>query len=278
MKIAVASGKGGTGKTSVVVNMALSIGKVQLLDCDVEEPNVHILLRPTVGETSPVELLVPKILEERCDYCGECARFCQFNALFVVGETALVFPELCHSCGGCSLVCPRDAIVEEPRQIGRIIKGRAGDIDLVYGEINVGEALAVPIIGAVKGHMDEEGIVILDSAPGSACPLVETVHGVDYCLLVTEPTPFGLHDLKVAVEVVQILGIPMGVVVNFAGIGDRGVYDYCEEKGIPIMMEIPYDRRIAELYSKGIPFVTAMPEWKERFSDLVGRIGEVVGQ
>jgi len=276
MKIAVASGKGGTGKTSVTVNLALSLGDAQILDCDVEEPNVHILLRPTVGDTTPVELLVPKILEERCDYCGECARFCQFNALFVAGETAMVFPELCHSCGGCSIVCPRDAIVEEPRQIGRVVKGKIGDIDLVYGEINVGEALAVPVIAAVKDHIDEKRVVILDSSPGSACPLVETVHGVDFCLLVTEPTPFGLHDLKIAVEVVQLLGIPMGVVVNFAGIGDRGVYDFCEEQGIPIMMEIPFDRRIAELYSRGVPFVEEMPEWRQKFIDLVGQIEEVV--
>lgn len=276
MKIAVASGKGGTGKTSVAVNLALSLDRVQVLDCDVEEPNVHILLKPKVGETFPVELQVPRILEERCDYCGECARFCQFNALFVAGETAMVFPELCHSCGGCSIVCPRDAIVEEPRKIGRILKGRAGEIDLVYGEINVGEALAVPIIAAVKDHADEGAMVIIDSAPGSACPLVETVHGVDFCLLVTEPTPFGLHDLEVAVEVVQILGVPMGVVVNFAGIGDRGVYDFCEKKGIPIMMEIPFDRRIAELYSRGVPFVEEMPEWKQRFRDLVDKIGEMI--
>jgi MinD superfamily P-loop ATPase len=274
VKIAVASGKGGTGKTSVAVNMALSIGKVQILDCDVEEPNVHILLRPTIGETLPVELLVPKIIEERCDYCGECAKFCQFNALFVAGETAMVFPELCHSCGGCSIICPNEAIVEEPRQIGRIVKGSADDIDVVYGEINVGEALAVPIITAVKDHIDDKITVILDSAPGSACPLVETVHGVDFCLLVTEPTPFGLHDLQVAVEVIQMIDLPMGVVINFSGIGDRGVYDYCEKQGIPIMMEIPFDRRIAELYSNGIPFVEAMPEWKQRFTDLLGLIQE----
>lgn len=273
MKIAVASGKGGTGKTSVAVNLALSLGGVQVLDCDVEEPNAHILLRPEVEETIPVDLLVPKIIEERCDYCGKCARFCQYNALFVVGETAMVFPELCHSCGGCSIVCPRDAIVEKPRQIGRVLKGSAGDIDLVYGEINVGEPLSVPVISAVKKHIRKGSTVILDAPPGTACPVVETVHGTDFCLLVTEPTPFGLHDLQIAVEVVRELGVPMGVVVNFAGIGDRGVYDFCEKRDIPIMMEIPFDRRIAELYSRGMPFVTAMPEWKKRFMDLAEGIG-----
>jgi len=278
LKIAVASGKGGTGKTSVAVNLALSLGGVQVLDCDVEEPNAHILLRPEVEETIPVEVLVPRIIEDRCDYCGECARFCQYNALFVVGETAMVFPELCHSCGGCSIVCPRDAIVEEPRQIGRVLKGSAGDIDLVYGEINVGEPLSVPVISAVKKHIREGSTVILDAPPGTACPVVETVHGADFCLLVTEPTPFGLHDLQIAVEVVRELGVSMGVVVNFAGIGDRGVYDFCEKRDIPIMMEIPFDRRIAELYSRGTPFVAAMPEWKKRFMDLAEGIGGEVGK
>ena len=273
MKIAVASGKGGTGKTLIAVNLALSLGSVQLLDCDVEEPNDHVLLNPEILKEEPVKLMVPKILEERCDYCGECARFCQFNALFVVGETAMVFPELCHSCGGCSIVCPRDAIVEEPRQIGKVFTCQAGDIELIYGELKVGEALSVPVISSVKDRM-KEGTVILDSSPGSACPVVETVHGTDFCLLVTEPTPFGLHDLKVATEVVRILEIPLGVVVNFAGIGDRSVYEFCEREGIPILMEIPYDRRIAELYSRGIPFVEKMPEWKEKFRALAERIRE----
>jgi len=277
LKIAVASGKGGTGKTSIAVNLALSLGEAQVLDCDVEEPNVHIFLKPHFEYTHPVELLVPKILEDKCDYCGECARFCQFHALFVAGETAMVFPELCHSCGGCSLVCHRDAIVEEPRQIGRIIKGLSGDIDVVYGELNVGEPLAVPVIAAVKEHMRDEGTVILDSSPGSCCPVVETIQDTDFCLLVTEPTPFGLHDLKIILEVVRQLGIPMGVIVNFAGIGDRGVYDYCEEQDIPIMMEVPFDLKIADLYSRGIPFVVEMPELKTGFRELLERIREDIG-
>jgi len=278
LKIAVASGKGGTGKTSVAVNLALSLGGVQVLDCDVEEPNAHILLNPRVEETLPVEMLVPRILEDRCDYCGACARFCQYNALFVVGETAMVFPELCHSCGGCGIVCPRDAIVEEPRQIGKILKGSAGGIDLVWGEINVGEPLTVPVISAVKEHLRDDRTVILDAPPGTACPVVETAQGTDYCLLVTEPTPFGHHDLQITVEVMRQLGIPMGVVVNFAGIGDRGVHDFCEEQEIPVIMEIPFDRRIAELYSRGTPFAAVMPEWKERFVSLADRIEEEVGR
>jgi len=276
VKIAVASGKGGTGKTSVTVNLAISLEEAQVIDCDVEEPNVHILLHPKIENASPVEVLVPRILEDRCNYCGECARFCQYHALFVVGETALVFPELCHSCGGCGIVCPRDAIVEETRQVGKVYIGSAGSIEMVYGELQVGEPMAVPVIAAVKRRMRRERDVILDAPPGTACPLVETVHGSDFCLLVTEPTPFGLHDLRIAIEVVRQLEVPLGVVVNFSGIGDRGVYDFCEEQDIPIMMEIPFDRRIAELYSRGIPFVEAMPEWRQRFKDLAARIREEI--
>jgi len=277
VKIAVASGKGGTGKTSVAVNLALSLGETQVLDCDVEEPNAHILLKPEIERISPVEVVVPRILEDRCDYCGECASFCQFHALFVAGETALVFPELCHSCGGCSIVCPRGAIVEEPREIGRVYRGSAGGVELVYGELEVGEPMAVPVIAAVKRRMRTEGTVILDAPPGTACPVVETVHGSDFCLLVTEPMPFGLHDLKITVQVVRQLGVPLGVVVNFSGIGDRGVYDFCEEQDIPIMIDIPFDRRIAELYSRGVPFVEAMPEWRQRFRRLAERMREEAG-
>ncbi len=228
MKVVVASGKGGTGKTSVAVNLALSVDADQVLDCDVEEPNAHIFLRSEAAEPQPVELLVPRIVEERCTHCRRCAEFCQYNALFVAGETAMVFPELCHSCGGCRLVCPEDAIEETPRVIGWIFKGQADGVELVYGELNIGEPLAVPIISKVKEQARREGLVILDAPPGSACPIVEAVHGSDLCLMVTEPTPFGLHDLEVATEVVRQLGVPMGVAVNFAGIGDRGVYEYCE--------------------------------------------------
>jgi MinD superfamily P-loop ATPase len=276
MRIAVASGKGGTGKTLVALNLALSINADQVLDCDVEEPNDYIFLQPKKTTSEPVEVLIPEIDEKKCTYCRKCAELCQFNSLFIAGETAIVFPELCHSCGGCKLVCPENAITEKPRSIGEIYVGDVDGIELVYGKLNVGEALAVPIISAVKRKSKTDGLVILDSPPGTACPVVESVLGADFCLMVTEPTPFGLHDLEVAADVVMQLGIPLGIVVNFAGIGDRGVYEYCERMTLPILMEIPYDRKIAELYSNGISFVTEMTEWKEKFRELYRNIQEMV--
>lgn len=274
MRIAVASGKGGTGKTLVAINLALSVNADQVLDCDVEEPNDYIFLHPKKTTSEPVEVLIPEIDEEKCTYCRKCAELCQFNSLFIAGETAMVFPELCHSCGGCKLVCPENAITEKPRSIGKIYVGDVDGIELVYGKLNVGEALAVPIISAVKRKSKTDGLVILDSPPGSACPVVESVLGANFCLMVTEPTPFGLHDLEVAADVVMQLGIPLGIVVNFAGIGDNGVYEYCEKMKLPILMEIPYDRKIAELYSKGTSFVTEMTEWKEKFRELYRNIQE----
>lgn len=276
MKIVIASGKGGTGKTLVAINLALSVDANQVLDCDVEEPNDYIFIKPSNTSSESVKLLVPEIDESKCNYCRKCAEFCQFNALFVVGETAMVFPELCHSCGGCKLVCPTDAITEKPRSIGEIFIGDVNGMELVYGKLNIGEALAVPIISAVKEKAKTQGLVILDSPPGTSCPVVESVLGTDFCVMVTEPTPFGLHDMEIAAEVIMDLGIPLGVVVNFAGIGDRGVYDYCEKMNLPILMEIPYDRKIAELYSRGIPFVEEMPEWRAKFQELHEKIKEIV--
>jgi len=269
MKIVVASGKGGTGKTSIAINLALSTGANQYLDCDVEEPNAHIFLKGKETSQIPVEILVPVIDKSKCTFCGECSRFCQYNALFVVGDTAMVFPELCHSCGGCSIVCPEGAISEVPRNIATIHKLQINDMELVYGNLNVGEPLAVPVISAVKDQTISEGLVILDAPPGTACPVVESISNADVCIMVTEPTPFGLHDLEIATEVVTQLDVPVGVVVNFAGIGDRAVYDFCEKQGIPVLMEVPYDRRIAELYSKGIPFSTEITEWQPKFQELL---------
>ncbi|MFP3985613.1 MAG: ATP-binding protein [Candidatus Bathyarchaeia archaeon] len=272
MIVSIASGKGGTGKTTVAVCMALSLQDAQLLDCDVEEPNAHLLLHPKISETRPVYVRVPVIDEEKCNYCGECAKFCKFNALFVANRKVLFFPELCHGCGGCAIVCPRKAIKEKKRKIGIIKKGVSDGVELVYGQLDVGEPMATPVIAEVKNQTRPDSTVIVDSPPGTSCPVVESVYKSDYCILVTEPTPFGLYDLKIAVEVLERLGIPLGVVVNRAGIGDRKVYEYCADRGIPILLEIPHDRRIAEFYSSGTPFVLKMPEWKEKFQQLFDEI------
>jgi MinD superfamily P-loop ATPase len=276
MIISVASGKGGTGKTSVAVNMALSVGNIKLLDCDVEEPNAHLLLHPEINKKEPVYTLIPKVDRNLCNTCGECTKFCQFNAIFVAPEKILVFPELCHSCGGCALVCPKKAITWEKYRIGILNFGASDGVDIVYGELEVSKPLSVPVIKAVKKQIKAGENVILDSPPGTSCPFVETVLGSDFCLLVTEPTPFGLHDLKIAVDVLRKVVVPFGVIVNRAGIGDEKLYDYCEEENIRIMLEIPYQRRIAELYSKGVPFSLEMSEWEKKFLALYNEIKEFV--
>lgn len=279
MIISVASGKGGTGKTTVAVNLALSLSnvQVQLLDCDVEEPNSHIFLNPVIEETKSAQTLVPTVNYELCDYCGKCALACEYNALVVLPEKeVMVFSQLCHGCGLCSLVCPQDAIGEVPREIGVIKKGRSGDgkIELVYGLLNIGEVMATPLIEQVKEVLDPAKTVIIDVPPGTACPVIAAVQGSDYCILVTESTPFGLYDLKLAVGVLRVLKLPFGVVVNKAGIGDRKVYEYCTKEEISILLEIPHDRRIARYYSEGVPFVREMPEWEERFAGMLRKIEE----
>lgn len=272
MKIAVASGKGGTGKTSVAVNLAISTHADKLLDCDVEEPNTHLFFELKDEVTYPVEVLIPEIDENRCTYCGECSRFCQYHALFITDSTAQVFDELCHSCGGCKIVCPYKAIEEKPVRIGYIHEASVDDIELIYGELDIGRPLAIPVIKKVKKESAKKELTILDSPPGTACPVVETVDGCDFCLLVTEPTPFGLHDLEITVDVVKQLKVPLGVVVNFADVGGKGVYEFCNKEKIPILMEIPYDEKIAKLYSMGIPFSRELNEWVPRFQNLLEKI------
>jgi len=276
MKIAIASGKGGTGKTTVATNMALSLKNIQLLDCDVEEPNAHIFLKPEIKKQTPVYISTPKVDETKCDYCGQCAEFCEFNALAVLNDMVMAFPELCHGCGGCSIVCPKNAIAEENREIGVVKQGVAGDIEFIYGVLNIGELMAVPVIRGVKNEIDNDKTIIIDASPGTSCPVIAAVYGSDYCILVTEPTPFGLHDLKLAVEVLRKMEIPFGVIINRDGIGDQKVQEYCREGGISILLTIPMDRRIAELYSRGVPFILEMPGWKKKFLDVFEHIKSVV--
>jgi len=276
MIITVASGKGGTGKTTVAVNLALSVGPVNLLDCDVEEPNAHTLLHTGTPRTSPVTVPIPVVDQEKCSLCGKCSEFCQFNAIFVGKTKTMVFNEICHSCGGCALVCPEKAITEVERPIGAIHQSTSGDIHLISGELSIGEPIATTVIREVKDHINREKTNVLDAPPGTACPVIETIRDSDFLILVTEPTPFGLHDLSMIIDVVNELGIPSGVIINRAGIGDDGVLNYCKSNAIPILLEIPFSRRIAELYSRGIPFVQVMPEWREKFRGLYDYIERLI--
>ncbi len=272
MILAVASGKGGTGKTLVATSLALSLegqGSVQLLDCDVEEPNAHILLRPTIASSRPVLVPLPKVDKEKCTYCRLCSEACPYNAIAVMGKNVLVFPELCHGCGVCTYVCPEKAITEEGREVGVVEEGRAGEVRFVHGRLAIGEAMAPPVIRAVKQRVDRSSTVIIDVPPGNSCPVVEAVKGSDFCLLVTEPTPFGLHDLALAVELATKLNVPCGVVINRNGCGDQGVERYCGQQHIPVLLKIPLDRRIAELYCRGQTLVAGMPTWRKAFRDLL---------
>lgn len=276
MILSIASGKGGTGKTTVAVNLALSLGDVQLLDCDVEEPDAHIFLKPKIEKEIPAAIPVPRVDKVKCTHCGKCGEVCEFHAIVVVKDMVLNFDEICHGCGACSYICPEDAISEVERQIGTIRLGRAGEIGFVQGILNIGEPMASPLIKKEKTFIRNPGTVILDAPPGTSCPVIETVRGSDFCLLVTEPTPFGLNDLELAVGMAAKLGVPVGVVVNRADVGDRGVWDFCAERAIPILMEIPMDQHIAELYSRGIPFVTEIQGYRAAFRELFEKIEALV--
>jgi MinD superfamily P-loop ATPase len=273
MRITIASGKGGTGKTTVAVNLAAVLkSRVQLLDCDVEAPNAHLFLNPTFQTVKTVSTPIPEIDEEKCTYCKKCAQICRFRAIAVVGETVLTFPELCHSCGGCLAVCPEDAVREVGRELGVIEIGQADGIAFAHGRLRVGEAMSPPLIRQVRALADPDKHTLIDAPPGTSCPVIAAMHGVDFVLLVTEPTPFGLHDLELAVGAVRLLGIPHGLVVNRSDLGDEGVATYARREEIPVLLEIPYDRRIAEAYAKGATIVDTFPEWEAKFKILFERI------
>jgi len=273
MIISIASGKGGTGKTTVATNLARSVGfDVQLLDCDVEEPNAHLFIHPSFEETEPVFIPVPKVDESQCTFCGKCAEICQFKAIAVVNETVLVFEELCHSCGGCRVVCPQGAIREGRRKLGDIQKGHHNAIECIYGRLRVGEAMSPPLIKKVRSYQNPEKLTIIDAPPGTSCPVIASMKEADFVVLVTEPTPFGLHDLKLAVGAVQALNIPCGLVVNRSDMGDNSVREYAQQKGLSILMEIPFNRKIAVAYSRGQMLVDVLPEWKDKFLGLYNQI------
>lgn len=282
LQIVIASGKGGTGKTTVAIALAQSLaaeqeeGAVLLLDADVEAPNVHLFLRPELANPEEFAVQVPEVDLDRCTGCGCCGRVCQYHAILAFpamreGErpTVLVFAELCHSCGGCALACPEEAIREAPRRTGLLEKGWAGPIRFAHGVLDVGQAMASPLIKQLKTWIQEHsGVVIVDAPPGTACPVVHSMHGADFVLLVTEPTPFGLHDLRLAVGVARELGLPVGIVINRDGIGDDGVEAFCREEDLPILLRIPFDRRIAAAYAGGMPLLAALPEYVAPFQEL----------
>jgi MinD superfamily P-loop ATPase len=263
----------------VATSLALSLSdrkRVQLLDCDVEEPNCHILLKPAITGSERVSIAVPEIDEDKCSRCGKCAQVCAYHAIAVMAQEVLVFPNLCHGCGACSYLCPEKAINEKDTEIGVIEFGTAGRIDFVHGKLNAGEAMATPVVRKVKGLMDPDATVIIDCAPGTSCPVVEAIRGSDFCVLVTEPTPFGLNDLVLAVNMVRELGIPCGVVINRHGLGNGKVGDYCYLEGIPIVLTIPMDIEIAKLYSQGTTLVEGMPGWKGAFAMVAKQMRELL--
>jgi MinD superfamily P-loop ATPase len=273
MQIAIASGKGGTGKTTVATNLARAAARagrsVAYLDCDVEEPNGHIFLNPEITSRKSVGSPVPRVDAEKCTLCGECGEICQYSAIVRVGQKVLVYPELCHGCGGCSLVCPADAVTEVSREIGVLETGRAGEVRFVQGLLNIGEAMSPPLIRAVKSTAAEAELTVADAPPGTSCPVIESVRGADFVILVTEPTPFGFHDLKLAVEMVRELKLPFGVVINRAGLNGEETRAYCSARRIPILREIPDDRRLAEAYSRGVMACDALPEYESIFAGLL---------
>jgi MinD superfamily P-loop ATPase len=279
MIISIASGKGGTGKTTVSTNLAFALGEgVELLDCDVEEPNAHLFLQPEITRTEIVDTPVPLMDESKCTFCKKCQQICRFNALAVVGTQVLVFAELCHSCGGCMLVCPEGAISETGRELGVLNFGHRDQVGFINGRMRVGEAMSPPLIKRVRAAADPDRITLIDAPPGTSCPVIAAMNDTDFVLLVTEPTPFGLHDLQLAVEAVKLLGIPCGLVVNRADLGNDNVFRYAESEDIPVLMTIPFDRSIAEAYSCGRLIVEVMPEWRQRFIELYEKIATIVNR
>ena len=277
MILSVASGKGGTGKTTVAVNLAVALSPgVQLLDCDVEQPNAHIFIHPSDEKTETIATLVPQVDEAQCNLCGKCEELCQFKAIVLIGDTIMTFEELCHSCGGCMAVCPQGAVTEKHRPLGVVHKGRCNGLELVTGRLRVGEAMAPPLIKAVRSLAAPDQITIIDAPPGTSCPVIASIRDTDFVILVTEPTPFGLHDLKLAVEVVRVLDIPCGLIINRADIGNDQVRAYAHEQGLPLLMEIPFERRIAEAYSRGDLMVDVMPEFKKKFHQVYQHIQQIV--
>jgi len=273
MYIAVASGKGGTGKTLISTSLALSYGKCTYVDLDVEEPNGYIFLRPDINTIHQYKLLIPEIDEDKCTFCEKCSTSCMYNALTVIPELkkTMFFEDLCHSCGVCAYVCPvKGALKEIEKVIGKIRIGQSGKIKFIEGRLNVGQPSGVPLIsGIINNYLDEENLSIVDSAPGTSCPVVESLKESDYVILVTEPTPFGLNDLRLTVEIVKDLRIKTGIIINKDNGKNNIIDEFSKEVDIPVITRIPYLLDIQKSYSKGIPLIQLLPELKEEFKTLL---------
>ena len=283
MIIAVASGKGGTGKTTIATSLAAALADngqpVSFRDCDVEAPNAHIFLKPAIDQRRDVNMLIPQVDETLCTGCGRCAEVCEFHAIVVLAGKPLVFSELCHGCGSCTLECPEKAISEISQPLGFLERGLApAHIDFAHGLLNVGEPMAVPVIRQLKKwqvpHPGE--VIILDSPPGTSCPVVESIRGADFVILVTEPTPFGLHDLKLTVQLTAALGIPTGVIINREGVGDTKVEEFCKETDLPILMRIPLERKIGAGIAAGQLLTEIYPAYEDRFRELFQQIAGIL--
>jgi len=281
MIISIASGKGGTGKTTVAANLAASLDQpVTVLDCDVEEPNLHLFLHPQITSREKVIAPVPEIDLGRCTLCRKCMEICRFNAIAVAGKSVVTFPELCHSCGGCSVICPEDAVTEKERVLGIVETGTGPLPDMTFGQglLDIGQVMVPPVIRKVKSFQaPDQGITLIDAPPGTSCPVIAAMKDTDFVILVTEPTPFGLNDLKLAVETVRLMNIPHGLIINRAGMGDDAVYSFAEEQHLPVLMEIPFDRSIAEAYSQGDLIITRQQDYKKQFQTLYDTICRLAG-
>lgn len=277
MNIVFASGKGGTGKTTIAVNLAWMLvrsgQKVQYLDCDVEEPNGHLFLKPDFESREAARVMVPVIHQDRCTSCGKCGEACQFHAIVNLPDNTLLFPQMCHGCGLCMLVCPEKAIGEGTREIGIIETGRGIlDIPFVHGVLNVGEPMAGPLIEQVKGRGKTGCHRIIDAPPGTSCPVVKTMAGADLVVLVTEPTPFGLHDLRAAVAVARSLAIPVAIIVNRENGAYEPLEEYLRKTHLPVLARMPDDRKIAEEYARGNLICEALPAYRGRFRELASAV------
>lgn len=274
MILGVASGKGGTGKTTVAVGLAAALaahGGATLVDLDVEAPNAHLFFDLEPGGEVSEYMPVPVVDEEVCTRCGQCSDLCQFKAIAVLGQVIVVYDAMCHGCGGCWTICPEGAISQGQRELGQVSWGSARDVpglDLIMGRLRVGEAMSPPLMKRVMERVDSQGPIIVDAPPGTSCPVMTAAGLCDAILLVTEPTPFGLYDLSLAVAALRPLGKPLGVVVNRAGLGDDKVFGYCQAEGLPVLAEIPFDREVAQAYSQGRRMTSLRPNWEPMLLDI----------